>query len=189
MVTRCGWCAGDDTAENAYHDNEWGVPVHDDRTLFEFLLLEGAQAGLSWRTILHKRAGYARAFANFDPAAVAAFTDARLDALREDTGIVRNRAKIAAARTNARAFVQIQSEWSSFDAWLWAFVDNRPVINAWRDWREVPATTPLSETVSAALKKRGFKFVGPTICHAYLQAVGVVMDHTVDCHRYAALAG
>lgn len=164
------------------------MPVQDDTVLFEFLLLEGAQAGLSWRTILHKRVGYARAFADFDPAAVAAFSDEQLEALRGDPGVIRNRAKIASARTNARAFLAIQAEYGSFDTWLWSFTGGQPVINAWQRARDVPATTPLSEELSAALKQRGFKFAGPTICYAYLQAVGVVMDHTTDCFRYPALA-
>lgn len=187
MPTRCGWCT-DDPDYIAYHDTEWGVPVHDDRVLFEFLVLEGAQAGLSWLTVLRKRAGYQRAFADFDPAAVAAFDDDRLAALREDPGIVRNRAKIAAARGNARMFLAIQAEYGSFDAYLWSWVDGRPVINHWRRLADVPATTPLSDRLSSDLKRRGGKFVGSTICYAYLQAVGVVMDHTTDCFRHAGLA-
>ncbi|WP_370308880.1 DNA-3-methyladenine glycosylase I [Sinimarinibacterium flocculans] len=184
MPARCPWSLS--TPEYiAYHDDEWGRPQHDDRVLFEFLILEGAQAGLSWRTILEKRAGYRRAFADFDPAKVARFTDARLEKLMLDPGIVRNRLKIASARTNARAFLDIQREFGSFDAWLWAFVDGRPIVNRFTGPAEVPARTELSDRISKALAKRGFKFIGSTIIYAYLQAMGVVNDHLLSCpwHR------
>lgn len=184
MPARCPWSLS--TPEYiAYHDDEWGRPQHDDRVLFEFLILEGAQAGLSWRTILEKRAGYRRAFADFDPAKVARFTDAKLEKLMLDPGIVRNRLKIASARTNARAFLDIQREFGSFDAWLWAFVDGRPIINRFTGPAEVPARTELSDRISKALAKRGFKFIGSTIIYAYLQAMGLVNDHLLSCpwHR------
>ena len=184
MPARCPWSLS--TPEYiAYHDDEWGRPQHDDRVLFEFLILEGAQAGLSWRTILEKRAGYRRAFADFDPAKVARFTDARLEKLMLDPGIVRNRLKIVSARTNARAFLDIQREFGSFDAWLWAFVDGRPIVNRFTGPAEVPARTELSDRISKALAKRGFKFIGSTIIYAYLQAMGVVNDHLLSCpwHR------
>ena len=166
-----------------YHDREWGVPVHDDRRLFEFLILEGAQAGLSWSTILAKRADYRRAFARFDPATVARFTAARVRALLRDEGIVRNRAKIAATVVNARAFLAVQRAEGSFDAWLWRHVGGRPVQNRWRAPRQVPAVTELAQTLSRELKARGFTFVGPTICYAFMQATGMVNDHLVGCFR------
>jgi DNA-3-methyladenine glycosylase I len=187
MSGRCPWSLA--TPEYiAYHDTEWGVPLHDDRVLFEFLILEGAQAGLSWRTILEKRAGYRRAFAEFDPAKVARFTDAKLEKLMLDPGIVRNRLKIASARTNARAFLQVQHEYGSFDAWLWAFVDGKPVTNRFTKVTEVPARTELSDRISKALAQRGFKFIGSTIIYAYLQAMGLVNDHLVSCPRHIACA-
>ena len=182
--TRCPW-ATSDPLYVAYHDNEWGVPVHDDRTLFEFLLLEGAQAGLSWITILRKRDAYRRAFANFDPAAVAAFDEERIAALLADPGIVRNRLKIRAAVDNARAFLALQGEWGSFDAYVWGFVGGQPIVNQWKSLREVPAETAESRALSADLKRRGFRFVGPTIIYAYMQAVGMVNDHLVTCFRHA----
>jgi DNA-3-methyladenine glycosylase I len=166
-----------------YHDREWGVPVHDDRRLFEFLILEGAQAGLSWSTILAKRAAYRRAFARFDPATVARFTAARVRALVRDEGIVRNRAKIAATIVNARAFLAVQRAEGSFDAWLWRHVGGRPVQNRWRAARQVPAVTELAQTLSRELKSCGFTFVGPTICYAFMQATGMVNDHLVGCFR------
>ena len=182
--TRCPW-ATSDPLYVAYHDNEWGVPVHDDRTLFEFLLLEGAQAGLSWITILRKRDAYRRAFANFDPAAVAAFDEDQIAALLADPGIVRNRLKIRAAVDNARAFLALQGEWGSFDAYVWGFVGGQPIVNQWQSLREVPAETAESRALSADLKRRGFRFVGPTIIYAYMQAVGMVNDHLVTCFRHA----
>lgn len=173
----------------AYHDHEWGVPVHDDRRLFEFLILESAQAGLSWRTILGKRDGYRRAFAGFDPEAVARFDGDRIAALLTDPGIIRNRAKIEAAVANARAFLAVVEAFGSFDAYIWRFVDGQPIINAWRSMDQVPDRTPESEAMSRDLRRRGFRFVGPTICYAYMQAVGMVNDHLVSCFRHAELGG
>jgi DNA-3-methyladenine glycosylase I len=180
---RCGW-AGDDPLYIAYHDREWGVPVHDDRSLFEFLVLEGAQAGLSWITILRKRPAYRAAFAGFDPAVVARFDARRVRALLRDEGIVRNRAKIEAAVGNARAFLEVQKEFGSFDAYVWRFVDGRPKRNAWKTLRQIPPSTRESEAMSRDLKARGFRFVGPTICYAHMQATGMVNDHLVGCFRY-----
>jgi DNA-3-methyladenine glycosylase I len=180
--TRCPW-AGADPLYVAYHDREWGRPVRDDRVLFEFLLLEGAQAGLAWITILRKREGYRRAFAGFDPRRVARFTAARRRALMKDPGIVRNRLKIASAVTNAQAFLDVQREFGSFSRYLWGFTGGRPQVNRPRSLKEVPASTPLSDRISRDLKQRGFRFVGSTIVYAYLQAVGVVDDHLIGCHR------
>ena len=180
---RCGWCLGSD-AYKAYHDAEWGRPQHDDRVLFEFLVLEGAQAGLSWSTILAKRDGYRRVFADFDPAVLARWTDAKLEKGLADPGIVRNRLKVWSVRTNARAFLDVQREFGSFDRYLWDWVDGKPVLNAWDALRQVPARTELSDRISKDLLKRGFKFVGSTIVYAYLQAMGVVNDHLRGCHRY-----
>jgi DNA-3-methyladenine glycosylase I len=167
-----------------YHDEEWGMPVHDDRTLFEFLCLEGAQAGLSWETVLNKRANYRKAFANFDPAAVSRFNRRKLDALMKDPGLIRNRLKIDSAAANARALLKVQGEFGSFDAYIWGFVDGKPVVNIRRTMKDIPATTPLSDTISKELRKRGFNFVGSTICYAFMQAVGIVNDHLVSCFRY-----
>jgi DNA-3-methyladenine glycosylase I len=186
--TRCAW-AGADPLYRAYHDREWGRPVRDDRVLFEFLVLEGAQAGLSWITILRKREAYRRAFSGFDPRRVARYTPARVRALMRDAGIVRNRLKLESAVTNARAFLAVQREFGSFSRYLWCFVDGRPVVNRPRSLQEVPASTPLSGRISKDLGKRGFRFVGPTIVYAYLQAVGVVDDHTRDCFRARRRAG
>jgi DNA-3-methyladenine glycosylase I len=183
---RCEW-AGSDPLYLAYHDQEWGVPVHDDRKLFEMLLLEGAQAGLAWITILRKREGYRWAFDGFDPAKIARYSDKRLEKLREDEGIVRNRLKIAAARTNAKAFLEIQDKFGSFDEYVWRFVGGEPIINRWRSLAELPATTAVSDAISRDLKKRGFKFVGSTICYAFMQAVGMVNDHVVSCFCYKEL--
>ena len=180
---RCGWCLGSD-AYKAYHDHEWGRPHHDDRVLFEFLLLEGAQAGLSWSTILAKRNGYRRVFADFDPAVLARWTDAKLDEALQDPGIVRNRLKVMSVRSNARAFLDVQREFGSFDRYLWSWVDGKPVLNSWDELRQVPARTELSDRISKDLLKRGFKFVGSTIVYAYLQAMGVVNDHLRACHRH-----
>jgi DNA-3-methyladenine glycosylase I len=188
VTTRCAW-AGDDPLYIAYHDLEWGVPVHDDRLLFEFLILEGAQAGLSWSTILRKRAAYRRAFAGFDPGQVACFDQERVEELMVDAGIVRNRRKIEAAVTNARAFVQLRGEFGSFDAYIWGFVGGAPVQNRWQSPADLPAQTPVSQAISRDLIRRGFHFVGPTICYAFMQAVGLVNDHVVDCFRHAALGG
>lgn len=183
MTERCGW-AGDDPLYIRYHDEEWGRPLHDDRALFELLILEGMQAGLSWKCILHKREAFRRAFEGFDPARVAAFGPEKLETLANDPSIVRNRRKLAAAVGNARAFLEIQRECGSFDAWLWAFVGGAPVVNHWRALAEVPCSTPLSERVSAALKKRGFRFVGPVIVYSFMQAAGLVNDHVAGCFLY-----
>jgi DNA-3-methyladenine glycosylase I len=180
-LKRCAWATGADMTK--YHDEEWGVPVHDDRRFFEFLVLEGAQAGLSWSTILAKRAAYRRAFARFDPGAVARFTPTRTRALLRDPGIVRNRAKIASTIANARAVLVLQREHGSLDAYLWRFVGGRPVQNRWRAPREVPAETDAARALSRDLKARGFAFVGPTICYAFMQATGMVNDHLVGCFR------
>ncbi|OGU16388.1 MAG: DNA-3-methyladenine glycosylase [Geobacteraceae bacterium GWC2_53_11] len=183
ITTRCAW-AGNDPLYQAYHDREWGVPVHDDRLLFEFLTLEGAQAGLSWITILRKRAAYQTAFANFDPEVVARFDEAKVAELLGNPGIVRNRLKVASTITNAQAFLKVQEEFGSFDAYQWSFVDGSPIQNSWQSIREVPASTPVSDAMSKDLKKRGFRFVGTTICYAHMQAIGMVNDHTVDCFRW-----
>jgi DNA-3-methyladenine glycosylase I len=181
---RCDWCLGVSDAYVAYHDEEWGCPVTDDRGQFEFLVLESAQAGLSWSTVLHKRAGYRRAFAAFDPERVARFNRRSVARLVGDAGIIRNRQKIEAAIGNARAFLELQAQHGSFSRWLWDFVDGRPVVNHWREMREVPATTPLSDRISKELKARGFRFVGSTIVYAHLQATGLVNDHLVSCYRH-----
>ena len=167
-----------------YHDREWGVPVHDDRKLFEFLILEGAQAGLSWETILKKRNGYREAFLEFDPAAVASMADEDLERLRSDPRIVRNRLKIAAARTNARAFLQIQSEYGTFGEFIWGYVDGAQIVNEWKEFEQVPASTAVSDALSKELRERGMKFVGSTIMYAFMQAVGMVNDHLVRCRRH-----
>lgn len=179
---RCGWCTND-PLYIAYHDEEWGVPVHEDHRLFEFLVLEGAQAGLSWITILKKREAYRQAFAGFDPAAVARFTDARIGKLLQDEGIVRNRLKITSARDNAHAFLAVQKEFGSFDAFLWPFVGGAPRRNHPKSLAQVPAVTPEAEALSKTLKTRGFRFVGPTIMYAYMQAVGMVDDHVATCWK------
>ncbi|MGB0955293.1 MAG: DNA-3-methyladenine glycosylase I [Panacagrimonas sp.] len=185
---RCPWCLGSD-AYIEYHDTEWGTPQHDDRVLFEFLILEGAQAGLSWATILAKRDNYRKAFANFDPAKVARFTEKKLARLLEDPGIVRNRLKVYSAKTNAQAFLKVQEEFGSFDAYLWSFTNGQPIVNRFETLKQVPAKTPLSDQISKDLKKRGFKFVGSTIIYAYLQAVGVVNDHLLSCPRHSQISG
>jgi DNA-3-methyladenine glycosylase I len=185
-VTRCAWCT-EDPLYIHYHDHEWGVPVHDDTVLFEFLVLEGAQAGLSWITILKKRENYRRAFDGFDPVKVASYGPEQVEALLKDEGIIRNRLKIQSAIENAKAVLKIQEEFGSFDSYIWSFVDGKPIVNHWRDKTEVPASTALSDKVSKELKKRGFKFVGTTICYSFMQATGMVMDHTVDCFRYREL--
>ena len=178
---RCGWARGIDADYLRYHDKEWGRPVHDDRHLFEMLILEGAQAGLSWSTILRKREGYRRAFARFDPKKVARFDARKKKALMADAGIVRNRLKIDSTVTNARAFLEVQKEFGSFDRYLWSFVNGKPLVNRPRAMKDVPASTELSDRLSKDLKRRGFRFVGSTIIYAFLQAVGVVNDHTRDC--------
>jgi len=180
---RCDWC-GDDSLYTRYHDQEWGVPLHDDQRLFEFLVLEGAQAGLSWLTILRRREGYRAAFEGFDPKVVARYDEARQTQLLGDSRIIRNRLKIAAAVSNARAFLAVQEQAGTFGHYLWSFVDGAAIRNSWRSLQEVPATTPLSETISKDLKRRGFRFVGPTIVYAYMQAIGMVNDHLTSCFRY-----
>ncbi len=187
-IQRCGWC-GDDPLYLAYHDEEWGVPQHDDCRLFEKLVLEGAQAGLSWITILRKREAYREAYLGFDPAKVAAMTDAQLEVLLQNPGLVRNRLKVFAARTNARAFLAVQKECGSFDAFLWPFVGGVPKVNHPQTLADVPAVTPEAEALSRALKKRGFTFVGPTIMYAYMQSLGLVNDHVATCWRRAGVAG
>jgi DNA-3-methyladenine glycosylase I len=186
--TRCSWAAGGDPDYEAYHDTEWGVPLHDDRALFELLCLEGAQAGLAWITILRKREGYRRAFLGFDPVRVSELSDAELDERMLDPGIVRNRLKVYAVRKNARAFLELQGERGSFDSYLWDWVDRQPIVQPRQAMADVPAVTPLAEAISKDLKRRGFTFVGPTIVYAYLQSTGVVNDHVVSCFRYAELA-
>jgi DNA-3-methyladenine glycosylase I len=185
---RCAW-VGSDPLYLEYHDREWGVPVHDDRLLFEFLILEGAQAGLSWRTILRKREGYRAAFSGFDPVQVARFDATKVAELLADPGIVRNRLKVESAVTNARAFLQVREEFGSFADYMWRFVNNRPIQNGWKSIDEIPTSTPVSDTMSRDLKKRGFRFVGTTICYAHMQAVGMVNDHTKDCFRWQELGG
>ncbi|HEY5973651.1 MAG TPA: DNA-3-methyladenine glycosylase I [Geobacteraceae bacterium] len=186
-MNRCAWARQE--PDIAYHDNEWGVPVHDDRLLFEFLILEGAQAGLSWRTVLLKRDRYRQVFDNFDPVLVAAYGEEKVAELLADPGIIRNRLKIRAAITNARAFLAVQTEFGSFATYLWGFVGGTPVQNDWTIPAQVPASSPLSDAISKDLKRRGFTFVGTTIVYAFLQAVGVVNDHTVDCSRHRELGG
>jgi DNA-3-methyladenine glycosylase I len=181
---RCSWVKVDDTLMREYHDREWGVPSHDDRTHFEFLVLEAAQAGLSWSIVLKKRDGYRRAFSQFDPAKVARYSAARIDKLTAEPGIIRNRLKIAAAVNNARAFLTVQKEYGSFDAYCWQFVDGRPRQNRWKSLRQIPATTAESDAFSRDLKRRGFSFVGSTVIYAHMQAVGMVNDHLIDCYRY-----
>jgi len=178
---RCGWATT--PLSIAYHDQEWGTPVHDDYVLFEFITLEGAQAGLSWETILRKREAYREAFAGFDPAKVARFTPARVEKLMKDEGIVRNRMKIESTITNAKAFLAIQKEFSSFDAYVWRFVGGKPLVNERRSMKDLPVKTAESDALSKDLSKRGFRFVGSTICYAFMQAVGLVDDHTADCFR------
>ena len=171
-----------------YHDEEWGVPVHQDRVLFEFLCLEGAQAGLSWETVLKKRPNYRAAFANFDPVTVSAFNRRKVEALLKDPGLIRNRLKIESAVANAKALLKIQAEFGSFDAYIWRFVDGKPIVNARRTMKEMPAQTPLSDAISKDLRNRGFNFVGSTICYAFMQTVGIVNDHLVTCFRYGEVA-
>jgi DNA-3-methyladenine glycosylase I len=181
---RCGWVNAGDALMLDYHDREWGVPVHDDRKHFEFLVLEAAQAGLSWAIVLRKREGYRRAFSEFDPQKVARYTDKRIDKLMLDPSIIRNRMKIEAAVRNAREFLAIQDEFGSFDSYCWRFVDGRPRLNRWKTTKDIPATSPESDAFSRDLKKRGFSFVGSTVIYAHMQAVGMVNDHLVDCFRY-----
>jgi len=186
QISKCTWALSSPLEEH-YHDVEWGVPVHDDRLLFEFLILEGAQAGLSWSTILKKREGYRRAFDNFDTERVARYDDEKIKALLLNPEIIRNRLKVNSAVTNAQAFLKIQEEFGSFDSYIWCFVDGKPKQNAWAKVADFPASTAESDLMSKELKKRGFKFVGSTICYAFMQATGMVNDHTVDCFRHAEI--
>lgn len=183
---RCGWCLKFDQYIR-YHDEEWGLPVHNDFTHFEFLILEGAQAGLSWSTILKKREGYRKAFANFDPAKVARFTPSRIEKILLNPDVVRNRLKVQAAVNNARQFLKIQKEFGSFDAYIWRFVNGKPIINRWKTLAQVPATSPESDALSKDLIARGFKFTGSTVMYAHMQACGLINDHLVDCWRYKAV--
>lgn len=185
---RCAW-AGNDTLYRHYHDHEWGVPLHDDQKLFEFLILEGAQAGLSWITILRKRENYRTAFDSFDATRIAGYGANKIESLLQDAGIVRNRLKVVSAITNAQKFLEVQSEFGSFDQFIWQFVDGLPKQNTWRNMAEVPSHTKESDAMSKELKRRGFKFVGSTICYAHMQATGMVNDHTIDCFRHAQLKG
>ncbi len=183
MPKRCTWC-GDDPLYVQYHDDEWGVPVTDERTLFEFLLLEGVQAGLSWITVLRKREAYRERFDNFEAEKIARYTDKRLEKLLQDPSIIRNRLKVFGARTNARAFLEVQESCGSFAEYMWGFVDGQPIQNRWKSMKDVPANTPLSDRISKDMKKRGFTFVGTTIVYAHMQATGMVNDHTTDCFRH-----
>jgi DNA-3-methyladenine glycosylase I len=187
-VRRCEWVLGGDDLMLAYHDDEWGAPAHDDRHLFEMLTLEGAQAGLSWSTILRKREGYRRLFADFDPEVVARFTPADVERLLQDPAIVRNRLKVESTVVNAGRVLEVQTELGSFDAYLWSFVEGEPIVGNFRSLSDLPAETELSRALSKDLKKRGFRFVGPTVCYALMQAVGLVNDHTVDCFRFEEVA-
>ena len=188
MKTRCRWCS-DDPVYISYHDEEWGVPIHDDRLLFEFLILEGAQAGLSWLTILKKRENYRKAFDHFDVKRVARYGQADRDRLLHDAGIVRNRLKIEAAIKNAQGVLAIQKEFGSFDAYVWGYVQGVPLQNCWKQMGDIPTKTAVSDLMSRDLKKRGFNFVGTTICYSFMQAVGLVNDHSEDCFRHRELAG
>lgn len=182
--TRCAWGDGQFQQYITYHDEEWGVPVHDDRTHFEFLILEGAQAGLSWATILKRREGYRTAFAEFDPEVVATYNENKIQELLQFEGIIRNKLKVRGAVINAQKFLEVQKEFGSFDAYIWNFVGGKPIVNSWKSKSDVPATTPESDALSKDLKKRGFKFTGSTIMYAHMQACGLVNDHTVDCFRF-----
>lgn len=188
FMTRCPWC-GDDPLYVRYHDEEWGTPVHDERTHFEFLLLETQQAGLSWRTILGKREAYRRAFANFEPGRVALYSEKEIEHLLLDAGLIRNRRKLEAAVTNASAFLAIQQQYGSFDTWIWSFTGGKPVTNRWKTVSEIPTRTELSDTISAEMRKAGFVFVGSVTIYAHLQAIGIVNDHLVSCFRHSQLAG
>ena len=185
MKKRCPWVSLKDPVMLAYHDEEWGVPVHEDRKMFEFIVLEGAQAGLSWSTVLNKRDNYRRAFAGFDPEKIARFDERKVERLILNPGIIRNRRKIESTVSNAKAFLEIQDEFGSFDSYIWSFVDGRPIRNRWRRLSQIPVTSPVAKELSADLIKRGFRFFGPTICYSHMQAVGMVNDHLVDCFRYS----
>jgi len=184
MMNRCSWAEGQFEEYINYHDKEWGVPVHEDRKHFEFLILEGAQAGLSWATILKRREGYRKSFANFDPELVAMFSEDKIQELLQFEGIIRNKLKIRGAVTNAQNFINVQKEFGSFDSYIWNFVHGKPIVNRWKSMQEVPATSTESDALSKDLKKRGFKFVGSTIMYAHMQACGLVNDHAIDCFRY-----
>jgi DNA-3-methyladenine glycosylase I len=185
MKKRCPWVNLKDPVMLAYHDEEWGVPIHDDRKIFEFLVLEGAQAGLSWSTVLNKRENFRRAFAGFDPKRVAAFDENRVERMLSDPGIIRNRRKVESAVSNAKAFLKVQSEFGSFDSYIWSLVGGAPIRNRWKRLSQIPVTSPVAKKMSADLVKRGFKFVGPTICYSHMQATGMVNDHLVDCFRHS----
>ncbi len=185
MNKRCAWVRNCSPAELEYHDNEWGIPSYDDQHLFEMIILEGAQAGLSWSCVLNKRPGYHLVFDNFNANKIAGYSDENLEQIKQDSRIIRNRLKIAAARSNARAFLKIQQEFPSFAEYIWQFVGGKPILNRWRSSEQIPVFTPQSEAMSKDLIKRGFKFVGPTICYAYMQATGMVNDHTTDCFRHS----
>jgi DNA-3-methyladenine glycosylase I len=189
MIQRCGWVPTNDTLYQDYHDREWGVPVHDDRVWFEFLILEGFQAGLSWRTILIKRENFRQAFDLFDPQKIAAYDDPKIGELLSNAGIIRNQSKIRSSILNARAFLNVQYEFGSFDSYIWRFIDGHPRVNAWNSIADIPARSTESDSLSKDLIQRGFKFVGSTICYAHMQATGMVNDHTIDCFRYKELTG
>lgn len=189
MLQRCAWVPTNDTLYLEYHDQEWGVPVHDDRVWFEFLILEGFQAGLSWRTILNKRENFRQAFDRFNPRKIASYNDEKIGELLSNAGIIRNQSKIRASILNARAFLAIQDEFGSFDVYIWRFVDGQPKVNTWKSIADIPARSPESDTLSKDLIQRGFKFVGSTICYAHMQATGMVNDHTTECFRYKELTG
>jgi DNA-3-methyladenine glycosylase I len=190
ILKRCGWVGlSDDSLMLRYHDQEWGVPIHDDRTLFEFLTLEGAQAGLSWQTVLNKRENYRKAFSQFTPSRIAKFDSRDLRRLLNNPGIIRNRLKIESTIENAKKFLAVQKELGSFDKYVWLFTGRKPIVHAFKSLREIPATTPESDALSKDLRKRGFRFVGSTICYAFMQAVGLVNDHTTSCFRYKELSG
>ena len=182
-LKRCNWALGSELEQN-YHDREWGVPLHDDRKFFEFIILEGAQAGLSWATILKKRENYRKLFADFDVEKIARYNKSKIQALLNNPGIIRNRLKVESTISNARAFIEIQHEFGSFDAYIWQFTDGKPMVNRWKKVQHIPASTEISAAMAKDLKKRGFRFVGSTICYAFMQATGMVNDHTVDCFRY-----
>lgn len=186
MKRRCEWLSNDEIYIE-YHDKEWGVPVYDDFKLFEMLILEGSQAGLSWITILKRRETYRKAYDNFNPVKMSKWTDKKIETLLKDPGIIRNKLKVAAAKQNAKAFLEVVKEYGSFKSFIWSFVDNKPIKNSWKTISDIPATTKVSDAMSKALKKKGFKFVGSTICYAFMQAVGMVNDHTTDCFRYSQI--
>lgn len=189
IIKRCPWCGQNDELYIQYHDEEWGVPVHDDIRHFEFLVLEINQAGLSWKTVLKKRDNYKKAYDNFDPLKVSRYDDQKITQLLNNAGIIRNRRKIEASIHNATRFLEIQREFGSFDRYIWRFVNNKPVVNSWKCDMDIPSSTILSDTISSDFKKRGFKFIGTTIIYAHLQAIGIINDHILDCYRYNQLAG